>query len=322
MNFNLDDLRIWSKLGQNRLFGLAMDMIASENNKLLVVSADLGRTSGLERLMKNHPARYINVGIAEQNMIGIAAGLADSGYSVFASTLSKFATLRACEFVEHFLNYMHSPVKLVGLNAGFSYDYLSNSHNGLEDIAAIRAFPNNVIISPSDGLEVLNAIDALSKYDGSAYLRLTGSKNNPIVNRKDYEFEIGKAITLKHGEDIAFIACGSMVAHAIEATKILAGNGMNASIINMHTIKPLDTKTLDSLFGNKLIVTIEEHSIVGGLGSAVAEYLCGKNNAPNLLILGVPQGYSYSGSHKYQLTRSGLLPEQIVNSVMCRLSGY
>jgi len=320
MNTNLSELRVWSMLGQSRVFGLAMDLLAKETDRLLVVSADLGRSSGLERLMKNNPDRYINVGIAEQNMLGVAAGLADSGYIVFASSIAKFATLRACEFVEHFLNYMNSPVKLVGLNAGFSHEYLGNTHHGLEDIAAIRAFPNNVIISPADGFEVIKAVDVLAHYDGPAYLRLTGTKNNPIINKNDYSFEIGKAIILKHGEDIAFVACGSMVFYALEAAKILENNGVYASVINMHTIKPLDTKALDSLLGKKLIVTIEEHSIVGGLGGAVSEYMCGKNNAPTLLILGVPQSYNNLGSYRYLLAQSGLLPEQIANSVKHKLN--
>jgi len=319
MIINLDELRVWSMLGQSRVYGLAMDLIAKDNDKLMVVSADLGRSSGLDRFMKNNPSKYVNVGIAEQNMLGVAAGLADSGFIVFASSISKFATLRACEFIEHFMNYMNSPVKLVGLNAGFSHEYLGNTHHGLNDIATIRAFPNNVIISPADGLEVMKALNALVQHNGSAYLRLTGTKNCPIIYKDDYEFEIGKAISLKHGEDIALISCGSIVANALEAAKILEYSGVTVSVTNMHTIKPLDTNALDSLLKKNLIVTIEEHSIIGGLGGAVAEYVCGKSNAPAVLVLGIKQGYSYIGSYKYLLEQSGLLSEQIANSVLQKL---
>lgn len=320
MDYKPSEIRTMSMLGQRGTFGVTLDKLAAENDSVFALSADLRNTSGLDRFTANHPDRFVNVGIAEQNLIGVAAGLADSGYTVFVTTFANFAALRACEFVRHFLGYMKSPVKLVGLAAGFAMEFFGNTHYGLEDVSALRSISNLIIISPADGLETVKAVTALADYDAPVYLRLTGTANMPIVYKDDYNFQIGKAIVLKDGTDIALVACGSMVTNAIDAAKILENEGVSCSVINMHTIKPLDTDTLDGLFDKKLIVTIEEHNIIGGFGSAVAEYLSEKRNAPILLKLGVSQGYKKAGSYKYMLEQNGLLPRQIVDTVVSKLT--
>jgi len=320
LEYKSSEIRMFSMLGQRGVFGVTLDKLATENDRIFALSADLRNTSGLDRFAANYPDRFVNVGIAEQNLIGVAAGLADSGYSVFAATFANFAALRACEFVRHFMGYMRSPVNLIGFAAGFAMEFFGNTHYGLEDISALRAISNLTIISPADGLETVKAITALVDFGGPAYLRLTGTANMPVVYKNDYDFQIEKSITLKEGRDIALIAAGSMVANALEASKILEESGISCSVVNMHTIKPLDTDVLDELFNKKLIVTVEEHNIIGGLGSAVAEYLSEKQNTPVMLKLGVSQGYKKAGGYKYLLEQNDLLPRQIADAITLKLT--
>jgi transketolase len=303
-------------LGQRGVFGSTLDKLAVDNVRILALSADLKNTSGLDRFAANHPDRFVNVGIAEQNLIGVAAGLADSGYNVFVTTFANFAALRACEFVRHFMGYMQSPVKLVGFAAGYAMEYFGNTHYGVEDIAALRSISNLTIISPADGLETAKSVTAILEHNSPVYLRLTGMANMPVVYRKDYDFQIGRAVALNGGTDIALISVGSMVANALEAAKLLMGHGISSSVVNMHTIKPLDTEMIDSLLDMKLLVSIEEHNTIGGLGSAIADYVSEKRCAPPMLKLGVSQGYKKAGSYRYMLEQNGLLPRQIVTSVI------
>jgi transketolase len=309
-----------SMLGQRGVFGATLNKLAAENHQIFALTADLRNTSGLDRFAANYPDRFVNVGIAEQNLVGVAAGLADGGYTVFASTFSNFAALRACEFVRHFMGYMRSPVNLVGFAAGFAMEFFGNTHYGIEDISALRAVSNLTIISPSDGLETSKAVTALVDYDAPAYLRLTGGANMPVVYKDDYDFQIGKAITLKDGNDVALIAYGSMVANALEAAKILEDEGIGCSVVNMHTVKPLDTGALDGLLDKNLLVSVEEHSIVGGLGSAIAEYLAEKSNSPAMLRLGISQGYREAGGYTYMLEQNMLSPRHIADAIIHKLS--
>ena len=319
MEYKTSEIRTLSMLGQRGVLGVTLDKLAAENNKIFAVSADTRNVSGLDRFAAHYPDRFVNVGIAEQNLVGVAAGIADSGYNVFATTIANFAALRACEFARHFLGYMNSPVKLVGFAAGFVMEFFGNTHYSIEDVSALRAISNLTIISPADGLETAKAVTALADYDAPVYLRLTGTTNMPIVYKGDYDFEIGKAITLRDGNDAALIVCGSMAANALEAAKILEDNGVSCSVINMHTIKPLDTDALDGLLDKRLIVSIEEHSIIGGLGSAIADYISEKETSAVLCKLGVSQGYKKAGSYKYMLEQNGLLPRQIADAVAGKL---
>jgi len=319
LEYKSSEIRTLSMLGQRGVFGVTLDKLGAENDRIFALSADLRNTSGLDRFATNYPDRFMNVGIAEQNLIGVAAGLTDSGYSVFATTFANFAALRSCEFIRHFMGYMRSPVKLVGFAAGFAMEYFGNTHYGIEDISAIRAISNLIIISPADGLETVKVVTALVDFDKPVYLRLTGTANMPVVYKNDYDFKIGKSVTLKEGRDIALIAVGSMVANALEASKILEEAGISCSVVNMHTIKPIDTKTLDELFDKKLIVTVEEHNTIGGLGSAITEYLSEKHNAPVILKLGVSEGYKKAGGYKYMLEMNELLPRQIADAIFKKL---
>ncbi len=308
--------RFFSLLGQRGTFGTVIKELASENDKIIALSADLTRTSGLEQFAAYYPDRMYNVGIAEQNMIGMAAGLADNGYVPFVSTFANFATMRANEFVRHFMAYMQCNVKLIGLGSGFAMEFFGNTHYGLEDVSVIRSMPNIFIFSPADGLEVAKIVDYASNHIGPMYIRLSGKMNNPIVHKKDFNFIPGKMIKILDGDDVIIYATGSMVNAAIKSCGILESKGIHASVYDVHTIKPFDSSTVIDNKDASLIVSIEEHCIVGGLGSAISETLSSQNSHGKLLRLGTREVYEPAGDYNYMLQVHGLTPDGIANSII------
>jgi transketolase len=309
-------IRIWSLLGQGGTLGSALLEIARENNKIMVLTSDLAKNAGLDRFGKQFPDRLINTGIAEQNMLGIAAAFASEEFVPFAISFASFSVLRACEPARHFMGYMHRNVKLVGLSSGFAMGVFGNTHYCKEDIAIMRAVSGITILSPADCTEVVKATEASAGCNGPVYIRLTGVMNNPVVYKQDYDFEIGKAITLKTGNDITIIATGSMVYNSLQASEILEKLGLSATVINMHTVKPMDEKIIDQELPNsRLLVSVEEHSRIGGLGEAVAGHLSSRQHHPALLKLGIVDTFQIAGDYRYMLEQNGLLPEQIAESI-------
>ncbi|MBO4637527.1 MAG: transketolase [Clostridiales bacterium] len=313
--------KLWSRLGARATFGQALLEQAKQREDLYAVSADLCQSSGLVRFRDEFPDRFINAGIAEQNMIGIAAGLAKDGTTVFATSFSPFVTMRACEQVRMNMGYMQSNIKTVGLGSGLIMSQLGNSHFGIEDAAVMRAIPGMTVIEPCDGGQIMKAVDALCDYDKPAYLRLTGGPGLPVVYSDDFEFQIGKAIKIKDGSDIAIIGTGTMVYYALKAAELLSEQGIGASVIDMHTIKPFDTKAVEAELDKKLIVTVEEASVIGGLGSAVAEYLAPLKDKPSQLILGIKDFFPHAGSYSYLLQSCGLTAEQISADIVKMMEG-
>ena len=318
MTINPSNARNWSRLGPRGTFGLALLDVGAEVDNLIVLSADLCTTSGLDRFRSAYPNRFINTGIAEQNMMGIAGGLAKEGYRVFCSSFATFASMRSYEMIRLNLGYMGFDVKVVGLAAGFAMGMFGNTHYATEDLALMRAVPGLCIISPADCAEVVKATRAAALYDGPVYLRLTGKAGNPIVNEKEYDFEIGRAVTMREGDDIAIFATGSMVYESLEAAGLLKAKGISASVINVHTIKPLDTAIVDSMLGRRLIVTVEEHSVIGGLGGAIAEHKSRLRGGPEQLFLGIEDRFKKAGSYSYMLEQNGLTASRIAESIMKR----
>lgn len=307
--------KLWSRLGARATYGQAMLEMAKERDDFYVMSADLCQSSGLVRFREEYPDRFINVGIAEQNMIGVAAGLAKDGTNVFATSFAPFITMRACEQVRMNMGYMQLNIKTVGIGSGLIMAQLGNSHFGLEDVSVMRAIPGMTVIEPADGAEIYKAVEALCDYDKPVYLRLTGGPGLPIVYENDFDFNIGKAIKIREGKDIAIIAAGTMVHYAIEAADMLKEESIDSTVIDMHTIKPLDVEIIDSLLDKKLIVTVEEATIIGGLGSAVSEYLAVKKNKPAQLILGIKDYFPHAGSYQYLLDECGLTGEKIASDI-------
>lgn len=314
--------RVYSLLGQRGTFGTVLEELAVENEKIIALSADLTRTSGLEQFAATYPDRLFNVGIAEENAVGMAAGLADQGYIPFVSTFANFATLRANEFVRHFMAYMKCNVKLVGLGSGFAMELFGNTHYGLEDISTIRSMPNLTIFSPADGLEVAKIVDYASKNVGPMYIRLSGKMNNPMVHKTDFDLVPGRAFKMSDGDDLVIFATGSMVSVAMKAQKKLTESGINASIYDVHTIKPFDAGAVVNEKEKKLIVSIEEHSIVGGLGSAISEVLAEQTTHGRLLRFGTSDKYEAAGNYNYMLEVHGLTPENIANTIIKKMEEY
>lgn len=316
LTINAANARTWSMLGCRGTFGVAMLDAAQGADNLMVLTADLAVTSGLERFRNLYPDKFLNVGIAEQNMIGIAAGLAKEGYNTFATSFANFAAMRAYEPVRVHLGYMRHNVKVIGLASGLAMGQFGNTHYGIEDIALMRAVPGLTVIAPADGGEIVKTVEALVSHTGPAYVRLTGVMNNPIVYLEDYDFAIGKAVRLREGTDITVFACGTMVYESLVAAKKLAEQGISAAVVNMHTLKPLDTDAVAQACASaKALVTVEEHSIVGGLGAAVAESTAPRGAAPRQLSIGLPDSFGKNGDYKYLLQKYGLTGEQIADKI-------
>jgi len=314
IEFTPRNARAWSRLGSCGAFGLAAVDLAKKNDKIMMLTADLTFFSGLERFKNIFPDRIINCGIAEQNMIGIAAGLAKEGFIPFAATYGTFASMRCADQIRVNMGYMKLPVKLVGLTAGLSVGILGPTHISIEDIAVFRSIPNIDILSPADCMETIKAIQAAAKTDRPTYIRLTGTTLNPAVYTEDYEFIIGKAIKLTEGDDVTIIATGTMVYTALQAAKKLQEVGISAEVIDMHTIKPLDEDSVLNCSG-KAIVTLEEHSIIGGLGSAVNDCLIKADNKKPCLNLGLSDEYKHAADYTFLLSSYGLDVDTITNKI-------
>lgn len=320
MEINASNARQWSRLGSRGVFGQAVLSLGEHYPDLMVMSADLGNSSGLDRFKKTYPEQFLNIGIAEQNLIGVAAGLAKEGYNVFASSFAPFISMRAAEQIRMNLGYMEMNVKAVAIGSGVSMAFLGNSHYGIEDMAVMRAIPNMTVVGPADCAEIVKTVQAAAEFNGPMYIRLTGAVNNPPVYTEDYEFHIGRAITLRQGGDVSIIANGSMVYESLKAAELLAEQGIAAGVVNMHTVKPLDTEAIDqAMHGTKLLVTVEEHSVIGGLGSAVAEYKTTRRSSPPQLLIGLPDRFDKAGEYRYLLEKHGLVAEKIAAQIVAGL---
>lgn len=320
IDFNKRNIRTWSLLGPSGAHGTAAIELAKNNPDVLMLTADLCFFSGLERFKSMYPDRIYNVGIAEQNMIGVAAGLAKEGFIPFANTYASFCASRCADQVRVNMAYMKLPIKLIGLTAGYGAGILGATHISIEDVAFMRALPNITVISPADCSEIIKAILAAAQTPDPTYIRLTGPMNTPVVYKEDYDFQIGKAVRIQEGEDVAIIATGSMVARSLNVAKLLEVEGISCSVINMHTIKPIDKEVIE--WANRkhnLIVTAEEHSVIGGLYGAVAEELCQYNERKPVLSIGINDIFVGAGNYEYQMQESGLEPNMMKEKIMNRL---
>ena len=307
----------YSRFGPRAMFGQFMLEIAKKNEKLMVLSADLGRSSGLDRFKKEYPDKYLSVGISEQNLIGVAAGLAKEGYKVFVTSFAPFLSMRAIEQVRMNLGYMELPVNLVALGSGVSMGFLGNSHYGLEDISMIRSIPNINISSPADGIELKKILnDYASNNRGPSYTRLTGIPGSPFVYEKDYKYKFNSYVKLKSGKDLLILATGSIVSQALIASKLLMNKKIDCTVVNLNTLKPLNNNIHKLINSFKNIVTIEEHSIIGGLASIVSEIISKNKLNPKLLNIALPDSFDKSGSYNYLLNYHGLTGAKIAKRVV------
>ena len=296
-------------------YGETIIEIGKQNRNVVVLTADLMHSTNVEGFKKQFPERFFNFGMAEQNMMGAAAGLATCGKIPFVSTFACFASMRSCEQIRTDIAYPGLNVKIVVTHAGISMGAGGTSHHAIEDIAIMRSIANMTVIVPSDAVETKKAIEAATKYQGPVYIRL-GRDPDPIVNPQNYEYEIGKASILKEGKDVIAIAMGRMVAESLDAAAQLKEDGIEVGVINMHTIKPIDKEMImEAAKKTKLIVTVEEHNIVGGLGSAVTEVIAEEQRSCCVKRIGIPDIFVTIGGYKdllskYKLDGNGIA-EQI-----------
>ena len=299
------------KIATRDSYGNALAELGTEHDNVVVLDADLAAATKTGVFKKAHPDRFIDCGIAESNMIGVAAGLATTGKVPFASSFAMFAAGRAFEQVRNSVGYPHLNVKIGATHAGISVGEDGATHQCLEDIALMRTIPGMVVINPADDVEARAAVHAAYDHVGPVYLRF-GRLPVPVFNDEaTYKFEIGKGIVLKEGKDVTIFATGLCVNETVEAEKMLAKDGIDAEIINIHTIKPIDRElVVKSALKTGKVVTVEEHSVIGGLGSAVCDVLC--EEAPTkVLKIGVNDVFGESGPalellHKYELDAEGI----------------
>ena len=301
------------KLAQRNYYGKALAKLAETRKDVVVLDADLAGSTKTSEFRKVAPERFVEAGIAEQDMIGVAAGLAASGKTVFASTFAVFATGRCWEQIRLGCAYPKLNVKVVSTHCGISVGADGASHQALEDIAIMRALPNMVVISPADAYEAYAATLALADYKGPCYMRL-GRADVPVLFDENVKFEIGKAKKLRSGEDVSLIGTGQMVSLCMEAAEMLEKEGISAEVINMSTIKPLDgAAVMDSVSKTGCAVTAEEHSVIGGLGSAVAEFLSENMPAP-VVRVGTRDTFGESGDPDDLFKKYGLTAEDIAEA--------
>ena len=316
---NERNIKIWSTIGARATLGIAALELAKTMNNLMVLTCDVSTSAGLDRYRKTYPEKYLDLGIAEQNMIGVAAGLASENFNVITTTFAPFQTMRCCEQIKVNLGYMRQKICMVGIASGLALGTLGYTHCCIEDVGILRSIPGITIISPADSLETVKALEAAVKSENPTYLRLTGSSNNPIIYNKDYEFEIGKSITLKEGKVITFFCVGAMVHQCLEAAKILESKNISSKVVNMHTIKPIDKLAIEDSCNSELIVSVEEHNVIGGLGSAIAEHKSSLKKSPKQLFLGIKDTYSKGGNYKFLQEKHRLTPDKIAEDILLHI---
>lgn len=303
------------KIATRESYGNALAELGAEYPNIVVLDADLAGATKTGVFKKAFPDRHIDCGIAEGNMMGVAAGLATTGKIPFASSFAMFAAGRAFEQVRNSIGYPHLNVKIGATHAGISVGEDGASHQCNEDIALMRVIPGMVVICPADDVEARAAVRAAVEYEGPVYLRF-GRLAVPVFNDPDtYKFEIGKGITLKEGKDLTIIATGLEVNESLEAAKMLEADGISAEVINIHTIKPLDVELVcASAKKTGKVVTVEEHSIIGGLGGAVAEALS-ENQPTKMMRIGMNDVFGESGPAKDLIAKYGLDAKSIYEKI-------
>lgn len=304
------------KIATRAAYGKALEELAAQEPNLVVLDADLSGSTMTKGFGAEHPDRFFDMGIAEANMVGVAAGLATCGKKPFVNSFAMFAAGRAWEQVRNSVAYPGLNVKVVGSHGGLSVGEDGATHQCIEDLAIMRAIPNMTVLCPCDGNEMKQAVKALLAYDGPAYLRLGRLAVETVTDQVEgYEFQIGKGVLLRDGQDVTVVAVGMMVQMALTAADILAEEGISVRVIDMHTIKPLDTKILLAAARDTgCIVTSEEANIVGGLGSAVSEYLTSVCPVP-VIRHGVEDEFGRSGAAQKVLEAYHLTPAGIADKV-------
>jgi transketolase len=302
------------KIATREAYGAALKKLGTTNKDIVVLDADLSKSTKTADFAKDFPERFFNMGIAEQNLMGTAAGFAATGKIPFASTFAVFATGRAFEQIRNSIAYPKLNVKIAATHAGITVGEDGGSHQSIEDIAIMRVLPNMTVIVPADAIDTEGAVNAAAAYEGPVYLRL-GRLGVSAIMPEDYQFQIGKGYAFSEGKDATIIACGLMVEIALQAAEELKNKGIEVGVINMATIKPIDKELiLKAAKASGLIITAEEHNIVGGLGGAVAEVVTEEYPVP-VIRVGMKDTFGESGVPADLVVKYGLTSEEIVKAV-------
>jgi transketolase len=312
-----------TNLSTAEIYGHTLCELGDNHPEIIGLSADLAKSTKIGMFGDKFPSRFFNIGIAEQNMFGIAAGMAKAGLVPFVSTFAIFASMRALDQVHTDICYQNLNVKIIATHAGLSFGQAGSTHHCTEDIAIMRSMANCTVIVPADGMETSNAVKASYDTDGPVYIRINRGFDQKLYDTLDYGFEVGKATMLKDGTDVTIIACGSCVYQAVEAAKILeSSNGVKVRVLNMHTIKPIDREAiLKAVHETRRVITVEDHNVIGGLGSAVAEVIAESGKGCAFKILGIPDTFSIIGLHEdlmayYKIDTNGII--EAVSAIMGR----
>ncbi len=300
-------------------YGEALRDLGAVNERVVVLEADIGKSTRSTLFGAAHPERYFNVGVAEQNEMAIAAGLSSAGKIPFVSTYAVFASMRACEQIRTFVAYPRANVKICPSHGGLTPGNDGPTHQATEDLGIMRTIPNMTVCMPTDATMAYQAVFAAAEMEGPLYLRLTRD-GIPVIYDDDLEFEFGKAIVLRRGTDAAIIANGDMVWHALAAAENLDARGVSVTVLDMHTIKPLDEiSLLEHCIGKRFVVTVEDHQVNGGLGSAVAEVL-GEQHPMPMKRIGLRDTFAESGPYRELLRKYGLDAASIEAAVLAGLA--
>ena len=301
-----------NKIATREAYGKALKDLASMNKNVVVLDADLSKSTKTADFKAVAPERFFNMGIAEANMMGVAAGMSTCGKIPYVSTFAMFAAGRAFEQIRNSICYPRLNVKVCATHAGLTVGEDGASHQAIEDLSLMRSIPNMTVINPADAVETDAVIKAIAEIDGPCYVRLGRAAVNVINDKDTYKFELGKGVTLREGNDLTVVATGIMVDAALEAAEMLAKDGISARVINIHTIKPIDRELLvKAAKETGALVTAEEHSVIGGLGSAVSEVLTEEYPVP-VLKVGVQDKFGESGKPNELLEAYGLTAKNIV----------
>jgi transketolase len=303
-----------ANLSTAEMYGNILCQLGEEHEEIVGLSADLAKSTKIGLFAEKFPNRFFNTGIAEQNMFGIASGLAKCGLVPFVSTFAIFTSMRALDQVHTDICYQNLNVKMIATHAGLSFGQAGTTHHCTEDIAIMRSMANLKVIVPADGIETANAVIKAYETEGPVYIRINRGFDQKVYDNFDYNYTLGKANQLAEGNDLTIIACGSCVYQAIEAAKILSEvDGIKARVLNMHTIKPIDREAiLKAVHETRRIITVEDHNVIGGLGSAVAEVIVESGKGCAFMKLGIPDTYSIIGLHEdlmsyYKIDTNGIV---------------
>jgi transketolase len=306
-----------TELSTMEYYGKALVELGEQHPEVVALTADLGKSTKIGEFMERFPERFFNVGIAEQNMFGVAAGLAKAGCVPFLSTFAQFASLRAADQLSTDICYQKANAKVIATHAGTSFGQAGSTHHAISDLGVVRALPNLTVIVPADSFETVNAVRTAYETPGPFYIRINRGFDHLLYDSTEYGFELGKAVTLHEGTDITVVACGSCAYQALTAAQFLSGtDGLSVRVLNMHTIKPLDRDAIVSAIGEtRRLITVEDHNVIGGLGSAVAEVVAETGKGCAFRRLGIPDEFAPIGLHEDIMSMEGIDSNGIIAAI-------